>query len=129
MGSWVSGTFGYGIVVPSGDEDEEYEPTEWVKQYGDVEKYNDDEYWTIEWYGALNDLCKELGLTHDFGYVHDYGGGSAIFAGKTLSSYDTVKSFKAVHTPTPGEVEKLKEAADRLGIEFDPGWILVISYG
>jgi hypothetical protein len=126
MGSWVSATFGYGIVLPSG-EDDEYEPSEWVEQFSTRENGEDFEYWDIDWYEAAEALCEDNDLSFHFGYVHDYSGGGALFAGKTLHTYETVKSFDSI----PGSMytPDLRDAAEKLGIEFDPKWILVVSYG
>lgn len=128
MGSWVSASFGYGIALPNGDDyDSEYVPNEWVKEVSRKWAEEDAPEDYVDW----GEVAEKIGLPYDSGYVHDYGQGYVVFGSKPVSSYDTVKSF------TPAEVDgalladvgALKEAAEKIGIPFEPAYFLVVSYG
>lgn len=133
MGQWVSGAWGYGIVIPSGEEDD-YPPSKWMldNKYAWVDDEDDGNiYYGFDWYEAGEKLAEELNLTFETSYVHDYSHGSVLFAPEAyVHSYDGVKKFDSAVGPVFCEtLDRLKEAADRLGIDFEPGWILVQSYG
>lgn len=123
MGSSLSGSFGYGIVLPNGDDDDDYdyEPNEFVEGFRDGE--------SIDWYEVAEALTEEFGLTYDTSYVYDYSGGTVLFS-SVVSGYDLVNTFD---TPPaePGPFEKLAllHAAMKVGIPFEPAWLLVLSYG
>lgn len=133
MGSWVSASFGYGIVVPSEDDDYEFDtsPGTFLADYVDEDEDGDN---TINWSNVAEDLANKLHLTYDAGYVHDYGYQNVFFVGKPLNSYETVKGFEAGEYNKATNIKEvdyqaLKVAAVTLGIPFDPKWILVASYG
>lgn len=136
MGSYLSGSWGYGIVLPSGDESD-YPPSKWMldNKYAWVDGEDNGEiYYAFNWYEAGGKLAEELNLVFEISYVHDYSHGSVLFAPEAyVHSYDGVERFDADVIGSiwvsPEGTKNLKEAADRLGIDFEPGWILVNSYG
>lgn len=133
MGNWVSASFGYGIALPKGEDDEdengyEYTPTGWVSSV--QPHYWDSDEEDVDWYI----VAEALGLHYDAGYVLDYGHRSVIFGAKPLTTYDTLKSFTTTEVSDSvnyaGNMnEVLKEAAEKIGIPFEPAYFLVVSYG
>jgi hypothetical protein len=121
VGQWVSAAFGYGIVLPD-FEDGEYEPSEWAKQFLDPDSGD------IDWYDLGQGLEKEFNVHVETGHVGwDYGCRQVAYATEPLVSYETVKKFD--HSDNSGYNPGLKQAAEALDIPFEPGYVLVASYG
>lgn len=124
MGSWVSASFGYGIALPMGeDRDEEYTPSEWVLSV--QPSWADEE--DLDW----ESVASALGLSFSIGYVQDYDQGGVLFGGKPLNTYQTIEKFthEEVGNALIEDARALREAAEKIGIPFDPAYFLVVSYG
>lgn len=118
MSSWISATFGYGLVVPSGDHDE-YTPSTYVQKFVDVGE---------DWYEVLEAVTQtDPALSFERGYVHDYYGGAVVFAGPVVKTYET--TTKVSDIPLEKHDESLRKVAELLDIPFEPGYALVVSFG
>lgn len=118
MGSYVSATFGYGIRVPSG-EDDDYDPSPFAEQYADEDE-------SIDWYELLEAVCTQFGTSFDVQYAQDYSEGAVLFS-NAIKSHNGITYFDRLLTP--GDSQPLEAIARLLGIEYDPKWFLVASYG
>lgn len=122
MGDWVHSTTGYGIRLPSGEEDE-YTPSEWAKQF-----YTDD-IENPDWYELGEALEKKFPGTHyEQQYVSDYSEGSVLFIGQKSTNYRGISELE-IDNYTSGHYETLREVSQLLDIQFEPGWWTVVSYG
>lgn len=125
MSNTLSATFGYGIVVPNGEDDEfEFDTSE--GSY--LAAYEDDGY-GIDWWAALEGLADKLNLHHEGAYLHDYDCGSVLFADPLLEGFGTRNTFQSLPVISEIQTRALEVAADTLGIPFEPTWVLVASYG
>lgn len=129
MSNTLSATFGYGIVIPNGeDDDHEFDtsPGSFLADY-----YQNDAYWDvgITWDDALDALGRKLNLVYDMAYVHDYNAGSVLFAGPVIEGFGVISTFPKVPEISEIQVRALEVAAETLGIPFEPTWVLAASYG
>lgn len=133
MGRYLSADFGFGLILPTGDEDDFTAPDEfkdWFKPF--IEEQNDDPdygYVTYDWYEIFEALKKEFPVHISYSYVEDYSAGNVVLTKSTKQDVDYIDAVEVGHLPTFEEMDALGQIAKRFGIEFDPRWLIAVSYG
>jgi len=134
MGSTLSTTVGYGIVLPWGEDDEfDFVGREFYAPFLE-EAYleSPDEFSRPETDDVLDEIVKRFPLLdYDSSYFYDYSGGAALFIKSTVQTFYGVDAHKVNVIPgaTPRELKQLKEVAELLGVPFESSWLVVVSYG
>lgn len=128
MSNTLGASFGYGITIPNG-EDDEYEFDTSPGSY--LAPFLGDSYGgeSVDWYAALEALAERLHLHYEVAYLHDYSGGSVLFAEPVITSYESIHTFQKVPEISEIQIRSLEVAAETLGLPFQPTWVLVASYG
>lgn len=134
MGSSMSNTTGYGLMIPYTEEEYEYDH-EFPQAWADLLEKHDEDTWDL-----FNHLLKDYpALTWETTYLHDYTGATVIFVDALTTSSYGIQPLKVddrlLYSPETYEYDKqlleisrtigmpLQDAADGLGL-----WS-VVSYG
>ena len=120
MGRYFSGTAGYGIRIPSTWEDEFVPSNGWDPEDDDIDGY-------------LYDVTEKFGpddLTYTTVNANDYDYGSILFVGKTQDMEDLgIHEFNPrTDVPSIEELERLREAAEYVGVPYEPRYLVGLSY-
>lgn len=133
MGRSISSTYGYGIHVPEAtDEIDVTKFADYLSEHVTEEKdeYYDFTHTNVDWYEVFEAVSRKYGLTFDTGYLEDYSEGGVLFtSGRSSVGSLITRLDDPPVSPAEDELELLRAAARDLGIEFDPGWYIVVSYG
>lgn len=112
MGYYFSGTMGYGVEIP-----EDFEPEDWDEDR--------------DWWDYLEEVCQKFEVEYAISDYLDEFLGAALFVGKTTDTGGVgVRTANPVtDVPTVGELERLREAAEYVGVPYEPVFLTVTSYG
>lgn len=127
MGRMLLVTVGYGIVLPWG-EDEEFDfSNEFYTPFKDEEEDDAPDLWDV-----LEEVVRRFPfLEHESATLNDYQGDYAL-----LLKYPITRGWDTkIFNPNIGRtvnveyVNQLEQAAELLGVPFNPSWLVVPSYG
>lgn len=119
MGVSINAVFGFGLVIPNRD---------WTLRDEDGEEYD---YGPYEY---LDELLKSYNhLEYDIAYYHEpYDVDPVVYIKSTTQDFYWVGPH-SVREPSvwisEEEVNELSALAERLGIPFEPQWLLTIGVG
>lgn len=134
MGRTLSVHVGFGVVLPWGEDNEfDFASNSFYGGFYETDEDEREEWDTPDTYEVLSHIVQTYpALEEDTAYFSDYRGDSVLFIKSTVArTWDAdVLPFRPMDVVIlPDDLDQLREAAELLGVPYEPSWLAVASYG